>query len=262
MTNNINSPNSYFAVTLKDSIEYPQTGVISKVLLKDNNTQYTLLCLAKDREIKEHTSNRNATITVIEGEGTLTLEGKEINLAPGVFVFIPANASHAVQSQENLSLMLTLSEYCQPKSGVSQKTIDIVKSTAPILKKHGNQITTRMYEIMFHNHPEVKKQFDMSAQANGSQPAKLANAVYAYATHIDNLEALKSTVETIAHRHVKTHVQPEQYAIVGESLLQAMKDVLGESATDEVMSAWTEAYAALAEVFINKEHQIYELSMH
>ena len=96
----------------------------------------------------------------------------------------------------------------------------------------------------------------MSAQANDSQPAKLANAVYAYASHIDNLEVLK--VEKIAHRHVQTHVQPEQYAIVGESLLQAMKDILGEAATDEVMSAWTEAYGALAEVFINREHQIYE----
>jgi nitric oxide dioxygenase len=32
---------------------------------------------------------------------------------------------------------------------VSQKTIEIVKSTAPILKKSGKQITTRMYEIMF-----------------------------------------------------------------------------------------------------------------
>ncbi|MEO0971218.1 MAG: globin domain-containing protein [Cyanobacteria bacterium J06639_18] len=252
-----NSPSAYFTTTLKDTIEYSQTKTISKILFKDNNTQYILLCLAKGREIKEHTSTRNATITAIEGLGILTLEGREIILTPGVFVFLPANTTHAVRATENLSFMLTLSEHLQPKSSVSQETIDIVKSTAPMLKKRGKQITTRMYEIMFHNHPEVKKQFDMSAQANGSQPAKLANAVYGYASHIDNLEALKSTVETIAQRHVKTHVQPEQYAIVGESLLQAMKDVLGDAATDEVMTAWTEAYEALAEVFIKREHQIY-----
>ncbi|MBH8560821.1 bacitracin resistance protein BacA [Nostoc sp. CENA67] len=140
---------------------------------------------------------------------------------------------------------------------VSQKTIDIVKSTAPVLKKNGQQITTRMYEIMFHNHPEIKEQFDMSAQANGSQPAKLASAVYSYATQIDNLPALTSMVEKIAHRHVDTHVLPEQYPIVGESLLQAIKDVLGEAATEEVMAAWTEAYQALSEVFINREDNIY-----
>jgi hypothetical protein len=61
---------------------------------------------------------------------------------------------------------------------VNQTTIDIVKSTAPLLKKHGQQITTRMYEILFQKHPEVKEKFDMSAQADGSQPVKLATAVY------------------------------------------------------------------------------------
>ncbi|MBD2523051.1 globin domain-containing protein [Nostoc sp. FACHB-133] len=140
---------------------------------------------------------------------------------------------------------------------VSQQTIDIVKSTAPVLKKNGQQITTRMYEIMFQNHPEIKEQFSMSAQADGSQPARLATAVYSYANQIDNLPALKSMVEKIAHRHVQTHVTPEQYPIVGESLLQAMKDVLGEAATEEVMAAWTEAYQALSEVFIHREHDIY-----
>ncbi|MEH2460801.1 globin domain-containing protein [Nostoc sp.] len=140
---------------------------------------------------------------------------------------------------------------------ISQQTIDIVKSTAPILKKNGQQITTRMYEIMFRNHPEIREQFNMSAQANGSQPARLATAVYSYAAHIDNLPALKSMVEKIAHRHVQTHVTPEQYPIVGESLLQAMKDVLGEAATEEVMAAWTEAYQALSQVFIHREDEIY-----
>ncbi|MBE9046829.1 bacitracin resistance protein BacA [Pleurocapsales cyanobacterium LEGE 10410] len=141
---------------------------------------------------------------------------------------------------------------------ISQKTIDVVKSTAPVIKEHGQTITSRMYEIMFDIHPEVKPQFDMSAQANGTQPAKLATAVYAYATHIDDLGALKAAVDKIAHRHVQTHILPEQYPIVGECLLQAIKDVLGDRATDEVMTAWTEAYQALAEIFINREQQIYQ----
>ncbi|MBD2451778.1 bacitracin resistance protein BacA [Nostoc sp. FACHB-152] len=140
---------------------------------------------------------------------------------------------------------------------ISQQTINIVKSTAPVLKQKGQQITTRMYEIMFHNHPEIKKQFDLSAQANGSQPLKLATAIYGYASQIDHLSDLASMVEKIAHRHVQTDVLPEQYPIVGESLLQAMREVLGASATEEVMAAWTEAYQALSEVFINREHDIY-----
>ncbi|MEN9518176.1 MAG: hypothetical protein RLZZ381_764 [Cyanobacteriota bacterium] len=141
---------------------------------------------------------------------------------------------------------------------ISQHTIDIVKSTAPIIKEHGKTITSRMYEIMFEAHPEVKAQFDMSAQANGTQPTKLATTVYAYATQIDNLGALKTAVDKIAHRHVATQVLPEQYPVVGECLLQAIQDVLGDAATPEVMTAWGEAYQALAEIFINREQQIYQ----
>jgi nitric oxide dioxygenase len=33
---------------------------------------------------------------------------------------------------------------------------------------------------------------------------------------------------------------------------------LGDAATQEVMNAWAEAYQALAEIFINREQQIYQ----
>lgn len=258
MNNIAASSNSSFTATLQDLIEYPTKGILSKVLLKDNNSQYNLFCLAAGTEIDEHTSTRNALITVVEGTGNLNLEGKDIALAPGVFVFMPANAPHAVQAKDNLAFVLALSEHSPKKKEISQQTIDIVKSTAPLLKQHGKTITSRMYEIMFHKYPEVKAQFDMSAQANGKQPTKLATAVYSYATHIDDLDRLKAMVEKIAHRHVKTHVLPEQYPIVGECLLQAIQDILGDGATPEVMTAWTEAYQALAEVFVNREQQIYQ----
>ncbi|MGQ4650019.1 globin domain-containing protein [Lyngbya aestuarii] len=258
MNNTVTSSNDFFAATLQDLIEYPTSGILSKVLLKDKNSQYSLFCLATGTTIDKHTSTRNAVITIIEGTGNLNLEGKDIALAPGVLVFMPANTPHAVQAQENLAFVLSLSETLPAKKEISQQTIDIVKSTAPILKQHGQKITTRMYEIMFHKHPEVKAQFDMSAQANGTQPARLATAVYSYATHIDDLKALKAMVEKIAHRHVETHVLPEEYPIVGECLLQAIKEVLGDAATEELMTAWTEAYQALAEVFINREQQLYQ----
>ncbi|BAZ44940.1 putative globin-like protein [Chondrocystis sp. NIES-4102] len=247
-----------FIANLHDLIEYPSSGVFSKVLLKDNNTQYLLFCLAAGAEIKEHTSTRNAVITVVDGKGNLNLDGEKITLLPGVLVFMPANAPHALQTSEKLAFILTLSEHLPKKQQISHQSVEIVKSTAPVLKQHGKTITTRMYEIMFNQYPEVKTQFDQSAQANGSQPAKLANAVYSYATHIDDLEALKAMVDKIAHRHVDSHVLPQQYPIVGECLLQAIKDVLQDAATPEVMQAWTEAYQLLAEVFINREQQIYQ----
>lgn len=98
------------AIQLKDKIEYAETGIVSKVLLKVPYCQYTLFCLAAGTDIAEHTSTRNAVVQVIEGQGTLTLEGQDINLEPGVFVFMPANAPHALKADTNLAFLLTLSD--------------------------------------------------------------------------------------------------------------------------------------------------------
>ncbi|MFB8788765.1 MAG: cupin domain-containing protein [Potamolinea sp.] len=99
---------SSFFFSLQERIEYSTGGVLSKVLLKDNNCQYTLFCLATDTTISEHTSTRNAVINVIEGRGILTLEGEDIKLAQGIFVFMPANTPHALKAEENLAFLLTL----------------------------------------------------------------------------------------------------------------------------------------------------------
>lgn len=144
---------------------------------------------------------------------------------------------------------------------VSQKTIEIVKATAPILKERGEEITQRMYQIAFEERPDYKRGFEttwMQHLDGGGQAHKLAAAVYAYATHIDRLDELATAVNHIAHRHVETRILPEQYSLIGKKLLQAMKDVLQNAATDEVIAAWAEAYDALANIFIQKEKAIYE----
>lgn len=144
---------------------------------------------------------------------------------------------------------------------VSQKTIEIVKATAPILKERGEEITQRMYQIAFEERPDYKRGFEttwMQHLDGGGQAHKLAAAVYAYATHIDRLDELAAAVDHIAHRHVATRILPEQYPLIGEKLLQAMKDVLQDAATDDMIAAWAEAYEALAAIFIQTEKAIYQ----
>ncbi len=83
---------------------------------------------------------------------------------------------------------------------LSEKTIQTVKSTVPVLAEHGEAITTHFYKRMFENHPELKNIFNMTNQKAGRQPRALANAVYAAAQNIDNLEAILPTVDQIAEK--------------------------------------------------------------
>ena len=140
---------------------------------------------------------------------------------------------------------------------LSDKTIDLVKATVPALETHGLAITQRMYARMFQN-PDIRDLFNQSHHGEtGSQPKALAAAVIAYARNIDNLGALASRVERIAQKHVGLNILPEHYPAVAEALLGAIKDVLGDAATDDILAAWGEAYWLLADVLIAREAHIY-----
>ena len=82
--------------------------------------------------------------------------------------------------------------------------------------------------------------------------------MYAAAQNIDKLESILPVVKQIAHKHRSLGVKPEHYPIVGEHLLQAIKQVLGEAATDEIIEAWGEAYGVIAGVFIDVEEGMYQ----
>ncbi|MCM3600052.1 NO-inducible flavohemoprotein [Robertmurraya korlensis] len=143
-------------------------------------------------------------------------------------------------------------------SPLDSKTIEIIKSTVPVLAQHGEAITKRFYEMMFTNHPELLNIFNHANQKQGRQPKALANTVYAAAAYIDNLEAILPVVRQIAHKHRSLQVKAEHYPIVGKHLLLAIKDVLGDAATDDIINAWGKAYGVIADVFIQVEKEMYE----
>lgn len=143
---------------------------------------------------------------------------------------------------------------------LSQRTIDTVKSTAPVLNEHGEALTRHFYQRMFRHNPEVAPFFNPANQAGGSQERALAAAICAYAANIDNLEALGSAVELIANKHASLMIKPEHYPIVGEHLLASIREVLGDGASEDIIAAWAEAYGFLADILIGREQQLYHES--
>lgn len=137
-------------------------------------------------------------------------------------------------------------------AALSADTIARVKATVPALAEHGEKITLAMYARLFQD-AHIKALFNHANQSTGAQPKALAGAVLAYAQNIDNLGIVLPVVERIAQKHVGYHILAEHYPFVAEALLGAIKDVLGEAATDEILAAWGEAYWFLADILIDRE---------
>lgn len=141
---------------------------------------------------------------------------------------------------------------------LTDQQIATVKSTAPVVKQYGDTITKTFYRNMLAARPELKNYFSLRNQQSGAQQAALANAVFAYAAYIDDLPKLHHAVERIAHKHASLFIKADQYPIVGKYLVGAFAEVLGDALTPEIADAWVAAYGQLAEVFINREKQLYE----
>ncbi len=140
---------------------------------------------------------------------------------------------------------------------LSDRTVALVKATVPALEAHGLEIVRVMYDRMFQN-PMIRDLFNQSHHGDsGSQPRALTAAILAYANNIENLGALAPAVERIAQKHVGLQILPEHYPYVAEALLAAIKEVLGDAATEEVLAAWGEAYWFLANILIAREDHIY-----
>ncbi|EIT84561.1 bifunctional nitric oxide dioxygenase/dihydropteridine reductase 2 [Fictibacillus macauensis ZFHKF-1] len=136
---------------------------------------------------------------------------------------------------------------------LTQETMKVIKATAPVLQEHGVAITTVFYEELFREHPELRNVFNQSNQAQGRQQVALAQILYQAALHIEQLETLLPAVRQVGEKHRSLGVVPEHYPIVGKHLLLAMKAVLKEAATDEILEAWETAYEVIASLFIEQE---------
>ncbi len=90
-------------------IEYPKSGIMSKVVCKGDLSNYTLMCLAAGTDISEHTSTREGSVLVLEGKGMFSLNQVQIKLEPGTFIFMPKDAPHSLKADTNLAFLLSLS---------------------------------------------------------------------------------------------------------------------------------------------------------
>lgn len=91
-----------------DLIEYPKEGILSKDIIKNPKLNVTLFCMSKESEIDEHTSTKQGMIYILEGDGIFYLEGKNIEMKPGILIQMKENQVHSLKAKDNTSFLLIL----------------------------------------------------------------------------------------------------------------------------------------------------------
>jgi quercetin dioxygenase-like cupin family protein len=96
------------ANTLAKMIDYQEGSVVSRTLIDKKAGTVTLFAFDKGQGLSEHTAPFDAMIQVLEGEVTVTIAGKPVNLKTGEITIMPANKTHALSAKTKFKMLLIM----------------------------------------------------------------------------------------------------------------------------------------------------------
>jgi hemoglobin-like flavoprotein len=108
---------------------------------------------------------------------------------------------------------------------------------------------TQFFYDNFYNHlftlaPRYKLMFGDDAQKQGKMLAQLLSFIVLKANELTEPH-FTTTAHTLASSHNHRKVKAEDYDILGQALLLALKATLGEDYTSKTKAAWITVYSAL-----------------
>jgi hemoglobin-like flavoprotein len=125
------------------------------------------------------------------------------------------------------------------------ESIRLVHVSWTWLSAESDAFTTAFYRRLFDIDPTAARLFahvDMAAQRN-----KLEQALTVIVHALDDEDRLLPILASLGKRHTSYGVEPHHFDSVGEALLDAVRETLGDRTNPEIEAAWTEAYALVAD---------------
>lgn len=92
----------------KEMIAYQEGSVVSREILRKKTGTITLFAFDKGQGLSEHTAPYDAVVYLVEGEATITIDGKPHELKEGEMIVMPANKPHAVNAVTRFKMLLTM----------------------------------------------------------------------------------------------------------------------------------------------------------
>lgn len=124
-------------------------------------------------------------------------------------------------------------------------TLAALEATLPVLEAEAARLAML-----------VEARTSSAGTAKHTDARWLTGTLFAWVHVLGVSETADEMLDHIATRHVATQVQPEDYAPVGDVLLGAIAEVLGEEA-EAAATAWAETYWLMAGLLIGRESSLY-----
>ena len=93
---------------LIDAVNYQNSSIVSKQIIKKPNGNITLFAFHKDESLTEHTSPYEAVVYMVDGEMEIKIGGNPYNVKAGEILLLPQNIPHGLKATVKSKMLLTM----------------------------------------------------------------------------------------------------------------------------------------------------------
>lgn len=120
----------------------------------------------------------------------------------------------------------------------------VIRATWRAVSANADALATTFYAHLFEIDSSAARLFADVEMA--AQRTKLAKSLAMLVHALDEPDRLLPAIGALARRHVSYGVQLRHFDSVGDALLWALADTLGDDFTPDTREAWAQAYALIA----------------
>lgn len=96
------------AFSLKDLAAYQDHSVVSREIVRKPAGTMTVFAFDEGEGLSEHTAPFDAAVYLLEGEASITIDGKPHTVKEGEMIIMPANKPHALKAVTRYKMLLVM----------------------------------------------------------------------------------------------------------------------------------------------------------
>ncbi|MFK5894229.1 MAG: methyl-accepting chemotaxis protein [Pseudomonadota bacterium] len=124
----------------------------------------------------------------------------------------------------------------------------LLQNSLKLLESQTNALTAAFYQQLFDNFPQVKPLFESTNIEK--QGKMLIAAINLVVKNVDKPDVLENALNSMGKKHQGYGALPEHFPAVAETLLAVLADFSGDTWTNELQNAWTDALNLVADKMI------------
>ncbi|MDP3312891.1 cupin domain-containing protein [Lutibacter sp.] len=94
--------------SFKNSINFNESAVVSKHILKKDTGNISLFAFDKGEGLSEHSTPFDALVYIVEGKADIVINGVSNILEANEAIVMPANIPHSLKAVEQFKMVLTM----------------------------------------------------------------------------------------------------------------------------------------------------------